>query len=250
MGGRIISSPATDPQFNQASQVTIFDDMIGGNYANSQSTAYTDSTVNGGGVVRGGVNTVVAAQPGRPGIIELDTFTTGNSTGQATLESATVQFYLGTCGLTMQWSFMVPQFGTAANPFVLEMGLGASYYAGKTAANNGALIIYNFASSTFFIASTSQSASTYLINPGTNGMTANVWYNAKIYCHPDASAVDFYIAPAGSPLALIGTSATFLPNAATYACNPVFNCYKGLSTTTSSKVLLDWMRLDFTGLNR
>lgn len=258
------STPATDPAFNQGIAVTLFDDFVDGAHQSGNgynAGLYWRGSGNAsGGIMNGSANPAseFPAAAGRIGIIGLTTGTANNHTGQGFLDSSSMQFYIGQVGLTIQWAFNIGTLnaGTPATNYVVEMGLGSGYAAGGSIfGTNGAGIIYNLGvGSSFFAAVSAQNGSTNVITTtsATFAPSANSWWNGKMYCHPDGTAVDFYLAPSGQPYQLLGTSSTFIPNGASYACNPVFNIYKtGASTTVTYNLLgMDWVRMDITGLNR
>lgn len=258
------STPLTDPAFNQALAVTLFDDFCDGQHQSGNGYGaglyFRGSGNASGGLQNGSANpaTEFAATSGRIGIIGLSTGQASNHTGQGFIDSSSMQFYLGQVGLTLQWAFNIATLndGTSGKNYIVEMGIGSGYAAGGAAfGTNGAGIIYNLGvGSSFFAAVTSQNASSHLITTTstTFAPTVNSWWNAKMYCHPDGSAVDFYLAPSGQPYQLLGTSTTFLPNGVSYAVNPVFNIYKtGATVTTTANILgMDWVRMDVTGFNR
>lgn len=227
-----------------------FDDFITGLTASGQPVGQLGwgSAVNNGGYIgdmtSGNPSPTVA---GRLGLIALGTGTTNNVTGQAFLNLTAVQTYPGNGAMAFYWAFQMPAVLSGTPAYAIEMGLGVSPFSQSAPA---VVLQYYPPSSTNFSAYTNDNAVTNLITNAAAAFTpvVNGWYTAGIIMPANGLSASFYIAPAGSPLALLGTSNANLPSLAHQIC-PFFNIYKtGNSSATNRIMTIDWWKMDVQGL--
>ncbi len=253
------SFTGSSPTFSApgATSLTIFDDLISG--AHDSGNGYPAGSIfrgsgNAGGFISGGnAGSDLPGVAGRVGLLGLGTGTTNNSTGQGFLDAQSLQVYCGMANITMQFGFKVPALATAGVvDYVIEMGFGTGYVSGGSAlGTNGAAIVYMQSTSTNFQAITANNTTQTVQTTADSAnfaVTANTWYNGKIVL--SATAVNYYVAPAGGAYVLLATATTNLPSIS-QQCSPVFQIYKVTTATATSRLLtMDWVQFDITGLSR
>lgn len=231
---------------------SIFDDMLWGltNVNLNYGPMGFNGVSIGNGVVQGmNAGVAVPGVAGRIGLCGLQTNTTNNGTGQASLWAGQMQTYPGQASnITMQWAAqMPPSLSTAGVEYVVAMGFDSGIgQNAATPAVNSCMIMYKRTVSTNFCAQTSNNSTATSVTTADSAdfaVTANAWYNFKIVMV--AGLVSFYVAPAGGAYVLLGTSSTNLPDVSDQ-CYPIFSIYKASTTTTSRQCQMDWVKIDYT----
>ncbi len=199
----------------------------------------------GGGILSTSALGTNQPQAGHYGIVGAGVGTTNNATGAGQIVADLASCFAGYAEIILDFQIQTPvALSAGATEYVLDFGFNDSVSTPGQAAN-GFAIQYLRTTSTNWSAYTAKGAAVTTVTTAdsTLAVTANAWWNGRIYIHADGSAVDFYIAPTGTALKLIGTSTTNIPTAVANKTFLQFQIYKAATYATQNFFSIDWVKM-------
>lgn len=199
----------------------------------------------GGGIFTQGNLPATATQAGRIGLQPIGLGTTNNNTAFGCIYSDGLMMYAGQATIsTLDFGFYVPTASDGTNTYVMELGFRNVVALGS--ASNSMVIRYDSAISPNWACYTSNNNTGTLVDSGQAVVGAS-YYNGRIII--TATAVDYYIASPNGAYTHIGQATTNLPSASQSSYFGMI-IYKNATFAVNRFMVIDWVSLTISGLNR